>query len=108
MSDQPCTRHDCGRCEQLHSCSWRVARLEANANPEEVEILYKNWKGNLRFRVIIPKMVWHGGTKWHPEDQWLLKAYDVEDMVIKDFAMSGIQSWKPAHKKESDTIPCHL
>lgn len=60
-----------------------------------VEIDYTNWKGERRIRKILPIHLWFGKTQWHPKEQWLLQAYDLEDSRIKDFAMSGIKSWNP-------------
>jgi len=64
---------------------------------EKVTIDYTNWKGERRVREIIPT----GGlrfstTGWHSSPQWLLAATDVEDGVVKEFAMKHIHSWKPA------------
>ena len=58
-----------------------------------VEILYTNWKGETGIRKIIPKKIWFGRTKWHPEDQWLLHAVDVEKNEMRDFAMKDIRNW---------------
>ena len=59
-----------------------------------VLIDYTNWRGVRRKRVIIPQHTFWGHTTYHPEDQWLLTAVDTEDMVAKQFAMSGIHAWE--------------
>lgn len=58
-----------------------------------VSIVYTNWKGETRVRKIVPESVWFGKTEWHAEDQWLLKALDVEKNAMRDFAMRDIRSW---------------
>lgn len=56
-------------------------------------IEYTNWKGTTRKRSIIPLELEYGKTKFHPEEQWLVKAVDCEDRQIKFFALK-------------DMIPC--
>lgn len=62
-----------------------------------VIIDYTNWRGERRERLVEPllaePMVW-GKSEWHPEDQWLLQAMDMKDGVVKQWAMSGIHSWR--------------
>lgn len=64
----------------------------------KVVIDYTNWRGERRERTItvsIAQPMVFGKTKWHPEDQWLLQAYD-ENGVVKLWAMSGIHGWRAA------------
>lgn len=58
-----------------------------------VSIVYTNYRGETSVRRIIPKRVWFGSTEWHPEEQWLLDAIDVEKEVERSFAMKDIRSW---------------
>jgi predicted DNA-binding transcriptional regulator YafY len=60
-----------------------------------VNIVYTNWRGETGTRKIIPEKVFFGATEWHPENQWLLHAYDVEKEAFRDFALKDIASWKP-------------
>lgn len=39
---------------------------------EPVTLTYRNWRGEVAERTIIPRRVWFGSTEWHPEPQWLL------------------------------------
>lgn len=65
----------------------------------DVVIDYTNYKGNRRIRKILPIGIYWASTDYHPEEQWLLNAYDVEDIdsdghyVVKWFAMCSIHSW---------------
>ena len=72
--------------------------------PEKmVKINYENWRGETRWRLIIPTgELDFCNTEWHPETQWLFEAKDCEDGNIKDFALSGIKGWRPATKEEQD------
>jgi len=60
----------------------------------KVLIFYKNWKGDEKWREIIPQSIFFGSTKWHPENQWFLKALDVKKNEVRDFAMKDILEWK--------------
>lgn len=52
-------------------------------------VAYQNWRGEVAIREIKPICLWFGSTQWHPEDQWFLKAWDVEKQVERDFALHG-------------------
>lgn len=60
---------------------------------KEIKILYTNWKGKTRERTIIPLEVWYGATEWHPEDQWFLKAKDIDKQAERDFALKDIMQF---------------
>ncbi len=61
---------------------------EALGMGRPITVRYKNWRGEVRVREIIPLDVFYGATEWHPWEQWLLKAVDPEDGKEKDFALS--------------------
>lgn len=70
----------------------------------KVLIRYTNWKGKTEWRTIIPKgTVWFGSTDYHPEDQWLLPAYDVDKQADRTFALKDISSWEPV-----EDTPCAI
>ena len=56
-------------------------------------IVYTNYKGKTSIRKIIPGRVYFGHTEWHPEDQWLMSAYDVDKGTERVFAMKDIRAW---------------
>ena len=53
-------------------------------------IKYKNWKGIISIRKIIPDYVWYGTTDFHKDIQYLLHAWDVEKQAYRDFAIGEI------------------
>lgn len=55
-----------------------------------LSVTYRNHRGETRQRIIEPKNVWFGSTEWHPEEQWLLKAMDIEKGEERDFALKDI------------------
>lgn len=58
-----------------------------------VKIIYTNWKNKTFERHIIPIEIRFGSTEWHSEDQWLLKAMDVDKNEERDFALKDIKEW---------------
>lgn len=58
-----------------------------------IRIQYKNWRGVVGWRTIMPERIWFGSTKWHPEDQWLLQALDIDKDERRDFALRDIRWW---------------
>lgn len=65
------------------------------SDEREVRVHYTNWRGEKRWRRIIPTRIWFGSTKWHPEPQWLLDALDLEKGEQRTFAMKEITDWWP-------------
>lgn len=61
--------------------------------PLAVQIVYTNWKGETAVRKIIPQSIRYGHTEYHKDNQWLLKATDVEKGEEREFAMKDIRSW---------------
>ena len=59
-----------------------------------VSILYTNWKGETSTRRIEPLFIHYGSNEWHPESQWLLRAFDVDKKAERDFAVKDIAKWE--------------
>lgn len=60
---------------------------------KSVKIIYTNWRGETAERTIEPIKVWFGNTEWHKENQWLLRAVDLEKKAERDFALKDIKKW---------------
>ncbi|PZQ86048.1 MAG: hypothetical protein DI549_00630 [Ancylobacter novellus] len=68
----------------------------------EVKLLYftyRNWRGEVSERSVVPLYVWHGATEWHPEAQWLLHAFDASKRQDRDFAMADMSNLR--HEREA-------
>ena len=61
-----------------------------------VRILYTNYRVETALRTIVPDRLWFGKTEWHPDDQWLLDALDVEKGQKRTFAMKDVRAWLEA------------
>lgn len=57
------------------------------------KVEYTNWKGNKRVRTIKPLEIFFGATEYHPEPQWLVRAVDVEEGELRDFALKDMTPW---------------
>ena len=58
-----------------------------------VQIVYTNYKGATGTRHVIPIEILFGHNEWHTEDQWLMRAFDIEKSAERTFALKDIQSW---------------
>ena len=68
--------------------------MSETSNPEVVHIRYRNHRGEVEWRRIMPGRIWCGETSWHPGKQWLLHARDLNKQADRDFAMAGILEWR--------------
>ena len=60
-----------------------------------VEIDYTNWRGERRKRLVRVIEFWFGKSAWHPEEQWLMRAFCVESGEDRDFAVTGLHGFTP-------------
>ena len=72
----------------------KMSSQDQAVSEKSVKILYTNWRGEKSWRTIVPESIYFGSTDWHPEQQWLLRALDIEKNASRDFAMKDIASWE--------------
>ena len=65
-----------------------MIRSKESYNP--LSFIYINWKGEISKRTVLPIKVWYGYTDFHTENQWFLKAMDIDKTSERDFAMKDI------------------
>ena len=58
-----------------------------------VLIRYTNYRGETALRRIVPRAIRFASTEWHPGEQWLLDAYDLDKGADRSFAMKDILEW---------------
>lgn len=58
-----------------------------------ISIDYTNYRGERSIRIIVPLEFFHGSNEFHPEPQWLLRAFDMEKKVERTFAMRDIHAF---------------
>jgi predicted DNA-binding transcriptional regulator YafY len=56
-----------------------------------MKINYTNWKGVSSKRNIIPLIPFYGKNEWHPTEQWLLIAWDLDKMAFRTFAIKDME-----------------
>jgi len=71
-------------------------------NERTTYVTYTNWRGETAQRSIIPRKLWFGKTEWHPKEQWLLTAFDIEKQAERDFACQDIREWHIAPPKSAN------
>lgn len=55
-----------------------------------LKFVYRNHRGELSERSVYPRSIRYGNTQWHPENQWLLKAFDAHKQAEREFAIKDI------------------
>lgn len=55
------------------------------------KVMYTNWKGVTRERTIVAKELYLGQTEYHPDEQWILRAVDLEKDEVRDFALADLR-----------------
>ncbi len=83
-----CNQHE----TPMHSHSKLPVGLEKE---HPVKVRYVNWRGEEAIRSIIPVDIYWGKTEWHPEEQWILKVWDVEREAYREYSLKDIKEWLP-------------
>jgi len=92
------------------------ARKEAEIEPSHMSAVpaddapafvftYRNHRGVSGVRRVIPIEPRFGTTEWHPEPQWLLRAFDLDKQSEREFAMSEIAPVPPTHWRHQPAPP---
>ena len=58
-----------------------------------VNIAYLNHRGERSTRTIKPRVLRFGTSDYHPDEQWLLEAFDYGKDAERTFAMRDILAW---------------
>jgi len=58
--------------------------------PKALKFEYKNWENKIAVRTVKPIKIWYGKTEWHSENQWFLKALDLDKNEERDFSIRDI------------------
>lgn len=57
------------------------------ADPKDLQVVYRNWRGETSLRNIRPLRIEFRDTEWHPEPQWIMRAFDLDKGAWRDFAL---------------------
>lgn len=64
---------------------------DTKTTPTQITMTYRNYRGEISQRTILPMGIWFGTTEWHPEPGWLLSGIDLEKEERRDFALADCQ-----------------
>lgn len=59
---------------------------------DTLRVLYRNYRGEIAPRNIVPIKLWYGSSEHHPEPQWFLSALDLDKAAQRDFALRDFLS----------------
>ncbi|WP_296206150.1 hypothetical protein [uncultured Hyphomicrobium sp.] len=71
----------------------KSVREGGGAERGAVVVDYTNYRGERRWRRIIPLQLVFTSNRWHPKPQWLLRAIDKDKREARAFALTGIHAW---------------
>lgn len=77
----------------LHKFEELLPEILIFAN-EKIKVKYKNHKGEISDRTIIPKKIYYGSTNYHPNNGWLLEVFDIEKNDKRTYSFNDIIEWK--------------
>lgn len=60
------------------------------AEPKKIIFVY-NWQGDETDRMAVPLLLYYGTSEYYKKEQWLMKAVDVEDGVVRIFAVKDME-----------------
>lgn len=58
-----------------------------------VKIVYTNYNDETEVRNILPDRIYFGKSDFHPDEQWLLVATDLDKKAERHFAIKDIHVW---------------
>jgi hypothetical protein len=64
---------------------------------------YCNYQGEVSVRRVVPERIEFTSTKWHPEAQWILHAFDFDKNAVRGFAMGDMIGEGAATRLAADT-----
>lgn len=76
-----------GEYPKLNQALKNLHKRGALSSFSPVSMVYKNHRGEAAARTIIPISVSFTATKYHPESQWILHAFDTKKKAYRDFAL---------------------
>jgi len=51
---------------------------------------YKNWKGKVSKRTVMPWEIWFGKNEFTNEEQWMLRGFDKNENAVRNFVWKNI------------------
>ena len=73
--------------------------------PPPLTFTYTNYRGETAERSAVPVSVRYGSTAWHPEEGWLLSAWDADKHAYREFAMTDMAGQRATGRALAATAP---
>jgi len=67
-----------------------IERMQTQPVEIPIKVKYKNWKGEIGIRTIIPLKVHYGSSDFHLQNQWLMDVWDCDKDAQRTYAMMDI------------------
>lgn len=61
---------------------------------DRLEFDYVNWKGEKGHREVEVLGLYYGSNEFHPEEQWILFAFDIDKHAYRTFTMKDMSNVK--------------
>lgn len=62
--------------------------MSTTENKQTIRFRYKHrTTGEVELRTAIPEKLYFGSTEWHPEEQWIMRAHDLDKDDMRHFAL---------------------
>lgn len=100
---QPGVLHTLACCQQPTSPA-PAQDAEPVAGGTPITMTYRNYRGQVDQRTVVPTRIWFGSTDWHPEPGWLMSAYDLAKAAHRDFALADCQFADLAHPADAESL----
>ena len=78
--------------------------MTVNDGKAVVVILYTNYRVETALRHIIPRGIRFAASEWHPEEQWLMDAFDIEKSAERSFRIKDIREWRGSPERSVPSI----
>lgn len=83
-------------CRKIKNRYHMVPLFGGNAGKlHRMRILYRNHRGETSVRTVLPAALEFKSTPWHPEEQWVLEAFDFDKKEWRSFAARDIRAIDP-------------
>ena len=82
---------NCEGCRDKNECiEYEIWEPKNTEYAPTLQFKYKNYKGKTNIRNVIPYNIHFGSTEFHPQEQWLLRAFDVDKCAERNFALKDV------------------
>lgn len=73
---------------------WLAKGAVAHELRQVAAFTYRNHRGEVARRRVLPTSIRFAATEWHPEPQWLMDAWDLDRQAERAFAMRDMTEFE--------------